>query len=45
VAGPSLLEADRVLLVPDPPGAAPRLAECRLVSLDLTSERMVVTPI
>lgn len=45
MAGPRLLEADRVLLVPDPPGAAPRLAECRLVHLDPTSERMVVTPI
>src|SRR5205085_8375462 len=45
VAGPSLLEADRVLLVPDPPGAAPRLAECCLVHLDPPSERMVVTPI
>jgi hypothetical protein len=41
---PVLVETDRVLLVPDPPGATPRLAECRLVHLDAPSERLVVTP-
>ena len=45
MARPSLLESDRVLIVPDPPGLTPRLAECRLVHLDPTSERLVVTPI
>jgi hypothetical protein len=44
IAEPSLTELDRVLLVPDPPGDTPRVAECRLVHLDATAGRLIVTP-
>jgi PilZ domain len=41
---PSLNEGDRVVVVPQPPGAAPRLAECRLVHVDEATGRLIVTP-
>jgi hypothetical protein len=40
---PRLSDAARVLLVPDPPGGSPRLAECRLVYLDEATGRLIVT--
>ncbi len=38
----SLSDTERVLLVPDPPGAAPHPVECRLVCLDEASGRLIV---
>jgi PilZ domain len=41
---PLVVENDRVLVVPDPPGETPRVLDCRLVHLDMGTGHLILTP-